>query len=468
MFNSAILEVAIGIIFVYLLLSLLCSAANEIVELWLKKRATDLERGIRELLKSTPGESGDLVHKLYDHPLINGLFKGVYADSGITGFWRSLKGTKLPAYIPSRNFALGLMDLVLSDTPAGVPPGATDPPAVLPEATDATTASIAVGLVTAPPQPAPTIAPVNPLQRFRDALGTSSLMADNPGVQKALTALVDAAGNDVSKTRENIEAWYNSSMDRVSGWYKRRSQVFILILGLFAAVAVNADSVTIARRLTTDKSLRDSLVAAAENYAKANASPSPTPAKSEAEAASSAAKLNTGSSAPSTTLAAKPNTRALASPSVSVVAPSPSLSPSPVPSVSPLSVPSPSATESPSVTVSNSATKANAAPPLPPACVKDEGSAECKYEKSLVKIQSLGLPLGWDSSDDIRQQWPGWHWKHPGGWWDQLYWHWLGWLLTALAISLGAPFWFDMLNKLIVVRSTVKPREKSADEPSKG
>jgi hypothetical protein len=36
-----------------------------------------------------------------------------------------------------------------------------------------------------------------------------------------------------------------------------------------------------------------------------------------------------------------------------------------------------------------------------------------------------------------------------------------------LAISLGAPFWFDLLNKFIVVRSTVKPQEKSPPEPSK-
>jgi len=45
--------------------------------------------------------------------------------------------------------------------------------------------------------------------------------------------------------------------------------------------------------------------------------------------------------------------------------------------------------------------------------------------------------------------------------------HFLGWLLTALAISLGAPFWFDMLNKFIVVRPTVKPKEKSPEEKSK-
>jgi hypothetical protein len=42
-----------------------------------------------------------------------------------------------------------------------------------------------------------------------------------------------------------------------------------------------------------------------------------------------------------------------------------------------------------------------------------------------------------------------------------------GWLLTGMAISLGAPFWFDLLNKFMVVRSTIKPQEKSQTEPSK-
>jgi hypothetical protein len=42
----------------------------------------------------------------------------------------------------------------------------------------------------------------------------------------------------------------------------------------------------------------------------------------------------------------------------------------------------------------------------------------------------------------------------------------LGWLLTAIAVSFGAPFWFDTLNKIMVIRSTVKPREKSGEEGS--
>jgi hypothetical protein len=40
-------------------------------------------------------------------------------------------------------------------------------------------------------------------------------------------------------------------------------------------------------------------------------------------------------------------------------------------------------------------------------------------------------------------------------------------LITACAVSLGAPFWFDMLNKFVVIRSTVKPHEKSQEESSK-
>jgi hypothetical protein len=34
-------------------------------------------------------------------------------------------------------------------------------------------------------------------------------------------------------------------------------------------------------------------------------------------------------------------------------------------------------------------------------------------------------------------------------------------------MTLGAPFWFDLLNQIMVIRSTVKPEEKSDTEASK-
>jgi hypothetical protein len=39
--------------------------------------------------------------------------------------------------------------------------------------------------------------------------------------------------------------------------------------------------------------------------------------------------------------------------------------------------------------------------------------------------------------------------------------HFLGFLITAIAISLGAPFWYDLLNKLMKLRTAVKQPIKS-------
>ena len=50
MFGSTILDVAIALVFVYLLLSLVCSSAKEIVEGWLGHRASDLEGALKDLL----------------------------------------------------------------------------------------------------------------------------------------------------------------------------------------------------------------------------------------------------------------------------------------------------------------------------------------------------------------------------------------------------------------------------------
>src|SRR5215471_105302 len=117
MFNSTILDVAIGMIFVYLLLSLMCSAANEVIELHLKNRAVDLERGIRELLNDRSRTAG-IVKAVYDHPLISGLFEKTYESGRLSWFRRLLGHVNLPSYIPARNFALALMDTKMPQLPA--------------------------------------------------------------------------------------------------------------------------------------------------------------------------------------------------------------------------------------------------------------------------------------------------------------------------------------------------------------
>jgi hypothetical protein len=43
----------------------------------------------------------------------------------------------------------------------------------------------------------------------------------------------------------------------------------------------------------------------------------------------------------------------------------------------------------------------------------------------------------------------------------------VGWLLTILALTLGAPFWFDMLNKFINIRFAGKSPDEAAKKPEK-
>src|SRR3954466_1562727 len=102
MFGSDAIEVAIGVIFFWLLLSLVCSAANELIASWLGWRAKDLETGLHNLLNQPDKnlEAGsrnlldkpDMVKRIYAHPLVRSL---------------SRDGAK-PSYLPSRAFALAL------------------------------------------------------------------------------------------------------------------------------------------------------------------------------------------------------------------------------------------------------------------------------------------------------------------------------------------------------------------------
>lgn len=292
MFNSSIIDVAIGLVFVFLLLSLICSAANEIIESFLKQRASNLERGVKELIGQ---DNSGFIEKLYNHGMINALYRGKYKSAPWWKFWRK---ADLPSYIPARNFALALLDL--RHTTANLP----------------------------------------------------------ENIKSALAACQANAGNDPAKLQRNIEDWFNSSMDRVSGWYKRYSQRIVLVMALIAAVLVNADCIQLAKRLSTNAILRQSIGALADS----------------------------------------------------------------------------------------ATTKADA--PISPV---DRVKADLKT------LDDIGLPLGWTHA-------PG---QAPVKLGAAVSEHWLGWLLTALAVSLGAPFWFDVLNKIIVIRSTVKPAEKSGPEGSK-
>src|SRR4051794_30974672 len=228
------LDVAIGIAFVFLLTSLIASAVQEMIEARLKRRASDLRDGIGELLRDPP-----VMQAIYDHSLVNGLYKGAnYTAANNAG--------DLPSYIPARNFALALMDVAFSTAGASGAQRATPMPPVV------------AGAVVVPAPP-----PVVPVNLAGLPAAPAGVAVTNADLARTLRVFAEAAALDPAKTRENIENWYNTAMDRVSGWYKRRSQRWLLVIGFVLAVAMNVDAIRVTRELVLNKTVRNAVVAKA-------------------------------------------------------------------------------------------------------------------------------------------------------------------------------------------------------------
>src|ERR1700748_2860428 len=74
MFGSVVLDVAIGMVFVFLLMSLIASVVQEMLATFMQLRPANLLRGLNSLFSGDSIWGEDLVDSLYNHGLIRGLF----------------------------------------------------------------------------------------------------------------------------------------------------------------------------------------------------------------------------------------------------------------------------------------------------------------------------------------------------------------------------------------------------------
>jgi hypothetical protein len=207
---------------------------REGIEGWLKTRANYLEHGIRELLSDRDGKG--ITTDLFNHPLISGLYAGEYSPRpGRQTPALLRRGRNLPSYIPSRSFAMALMDIAAHGPPPDATGGSTDAATLSPGET--------------------------PFDRLR--AGVESV--DNPAVKRTLLLAINGADGDVNKVREHLEAWYNNTMDRVSGWYKRSTQFVLFWVALVVVVSMNINTLTIADYLYRHTAERESLVSTVAN-----------------------------------------------------------------------------------------------------------------------------------------------------------------------------------------------------------
>ena len=176
---GAVLDVIIGLVFTYLLLGMIASGVQEAWAAMINKRGKELRDGIAELLKG----SGplDLSDKVFCHSLVFGLSPG----------------KRIPSYVPARNFGLALIETLRAGTQGPV---------------------------------------FSEVERRVASLP--------PGdVKQSLTAFMTEAKGDLDALRKSIETWFDDAMDRVSGVYKRYTQIFTAVFGLAAAIAFNVDSI---------------------------------------------------------------------------------------------------------------------------------------------------------------------------------------------------------------------------------
>lgn len=94
----------------------------------------------------------------------------------------------------------------------------------------------------------------------------NSAILNNDDLKKVLNIYIEQANGDVQRFRLLVENWFNDTMDRVNGWYKKQSYKISIIIGFILAMSFNVSAIAIVTRLSKDKKARDALVQNASTY----------------------------------------------------------------------------------------------------------------------------------------------------------------------------------------------------------
>ncbi|WP_338848741.1 hypothetical protein V8J88_07400 [Massilia sp. W12] len=491
--GSSIIDVAIGMMFIYLLFGVLCTALNETLSTLLNKRGKNLLEGIKNMLND-PLFNG-LARQLYEHGLITGISRNAISDS---------KANRPPSYMPPDNFSLALLDLLTSH---GLAAAAKSPALLEAEAADealfaaqAAADTATIEAAKARQQHAETAlqtqienakhqlaqAQSNARDQANDSHAAQALLAAQNALETAqaapkllalrraalakadtpqqraelrasldlsrtslvlgrelkdqlpatlddlargiahlpeghtrevLTVLLDKtrrqmqAGDDALENyRQNLEGWFNQSMDRVSGWYKRWSQNISYIFATILVLACNVDSLQLAVRLMNDSAMRGALVSAASEVVEL-----------DKKAAMEAQKPAAASQNVADGEAANPGGAQVSSAVTDYIV----------------------------KYVNNENVK------LPLGWAEDENPLKMAGDwmsgKRPAAAQAGDKPQGAGEKAPN----PAKAWRKP---WHHDIWHVLGKIIglsiSIFAISLGAPFWFDLLGKVVNLRAT--------------
>jgi hypothetical protein len=220
--TSAILDVGIGIFFIFLLVSLICSQVNDKLSSWLRMRAKGLEEG---MYKYIVGEK-NFQELLYQNPLITSVIPEdplmTQVLEKIPGVKRLIRAPRKPVNIPAKTFSKVLFD------------------ALIPNNSGQTS-----------------------VEQLRAAVET---LPPAMPLRGPLLTIIATTENNLNSVRSNVETWFDETMTKTTNLYHAHMWRIALAIGAGIAIFLNIDTISIARVLWTDASVRAALVAEATAY----------------------------------------------------------------------------------------------------------------------------------------------------------------------------------------------------------
>ena len=414
MLNNVALDVVIGLVFVFLLYSLFATILVEIISTKLGLRARNLKEAVDRMLnderiptvkkswvvdklyrlwdslKLTKNPKNPRITNFYNHPEIKYL--------GSTGIFKN------PSSYKALSFSKTLLNLLneTGDKKLGGDDAKMEDPhkgdiAEL-EAKPVTKERIQAALV-------------GIISEHKTATGNEKerIVLDEETAKYVLGLWYDSYG-DLIKFKLQLEGWFDRTMEQCTEWYKRKIRIVLIVLGFLLAWLFNADTFTIIRKLSTDKTAREQMVRMATAYVENNQVPSSV----------------AGAATPDSVVSKEVNLYKQKLDSLLLV----------------------------KNQLEEDINKANSLLGMGswlPDTISTDTAGIPNYpsyiERDIVpKVEKSGrgnyieFGLGHKFSYFFRI----------------LSRHFWGFLVTAIAISLGAPFWFDLLNKLMRLRTSLK------------
>jgi hypothetical protein len=381
MFDNVAFNVVIGLVFIYLLYSLLATVVAEIIATQLGIRARNLREAVDRMLSDTETKNGvmrfidslrlmkkpknERINKFYNNPEIKYL--------GSTGIFKN------PSSFQSETFSRTLLYELNGS-------GLLNKNDIEKELISLTV---------------PTVKSPNP-----GNIGVSNNKERTLDVQSAqfVLSLFHYSNGDLAKFELHLQAWFDRTMEQATEWYKRKIQVVLMVIGFLMAWGFNAGTFSIIDKLSTDKDAREKMVSMATAYVQHY------PSNSKDLSIDTNAKLDS-------LLDIKKKLDADINKANSILGSGSWL----------------------------------------PDTVK--ASFDSNKDKMIYKPDIDGALLTGRSSDTTingTEYYYSGRSKKISSFFYLVILHFWSFLITALAISLGAPFWFDLLNKIIQLRTSIK------------